>query len=905
MKLTRRLLRTCRLAASFLVLGGSNLPESVEARTIPGQLLVKCVGGPASAAARAADAAVGSAQVRCFNAIGWHLVRLPEGLSVSEAMAKYRAQPGVLAVEPNAAIQFEPPPPKTVAAEVTKLDSILDFGFRISNMSEWSLMSAAANGSRASLITPHSPLVASPTAGVIPNDPRFKDQWNLRIIGMTNAWAVTTGSTNVVVAVVDTGVDYTHDDLRDNMWRNPGETGLDAQGRDKATNGIDDDGNGYVDDLHGIDAWDNDADPMDEGTSEGLFHGTACAGIIGASGGNGKGVTGINWAAKIMALRAGRTVLADRVLSCWDYVLTMKRKKVNVRVLNFSGSIQFNFSEAVADAARRLGEDGILLVAAASNHGIDTDSFSLSPAHTDSPWSIAVAASTRSDTLISYSNFGLSTVDLAAPTEVWTASKGSTYISDFPGTSAACPHVSGAAALLWAAVPTATTLQVKAALMQSVDQKPAFRGKVASNGRLNVARALEVIANTSLPAVVVGAFPASSRARQEAPIELRFNKPMDRASVETSLEFKPPITGTFEWSDGDRVLRLRHAEPFIRTNYTCRLLGSARDASGASLDGDFSRSSDGSPTDDFLWGFRFAPENDDLESAFVLSGVNGSAKGTTRNSSSQVEEALANGFNFNPLSVWYSWTAPQTGWVTFEAAPAGSIDLIIAAYAGKDFGTLSSLAINDNDGTRSRPRPSWFATQGRTYSVDVAGKVLRDGGTIASGSGDFTLTWYPTPPPGITSFSPGTAAPGATVTLNGTNFTGVTRVLFGGVEAKFTALTNTHNFYDLRLTAVVPAKATTGPITIETPHGNFTTATSFEVIRPDPPVAVAILRLANGQFQLSAPTANGILVLESTGNLAPPFLWTPIWTNPASRPLLFTDPDAGKFPHRFYRAVGR
>src|SRR5262245_42122077 len=101
--------------------------------------------------------------------------------------------------------------------------------------------------------------------GPVPNDPLFGTQWNLRLIGMNNAWAVSSGSPDVVVAVLDSGIDYTHEDLRENMWRNPGETGTDDQGRNKNTNGIDDDGNGYIDDVYGIDAIDHDSDPMDLG----------------------------------------------------------------------------------------------------------------------------------------------------------------------------------------------------------------------------------------------------------------------------------------------------------------------------------------------------------------------------------------------------------------------------------------------------------------------------------------------------------------------------------------------------------------------------------------------------------------------------------------------------------------
>src|SRR5258708_37538003 len=128
--------------------------------------------------------------------------------------------------------------------------------------------------------------------------PKSNAQWDLKKIGMTNAWAITTGSSNVVIAILDTGVDYNHEDLAANMWRNPGETGLDANGHDKATNGIDDDNDGYLDDVYGIDAVSGTGDPMDLGIfvppNAPFYHGTFCAGIIGAAGNNGEGIAGLN-----------------------------------------------------------------------------------------------------------------------------------------------------------------------------------------------------------------------------------------------------------------------------------------------------------------------------------------------------------------------------------------------------------------------------------------------------------------------------------------------------------------------------------------------------------------------------------------------------------------------------------
>jgi subtilisin family serine protease len=238
------------------------------------------------------NARIGNTVQRNFHEIGWQQVKLPCGLSVQEAITRYRALGSVSAVEPNYAVAPILPPRRDATDPLAGVGST---GVPPS-------VEDRPPGSTEQLPTPRSALrteqsAASAPTPIIPNDPKFSAQWDLKKIGMPNAWAITTGSSNVVVAIIDTGVDYNHEDLAANMWRNPGETGLDANGNDKATNGIDDDGDGYVDDVYGIDTVDHDSDPMDLGYTllgnpEPNYHGTHCAGIIGAVGNNGKGGCG-------------------------------------------------------------------------------------------------------------------------------------------------------------------------------------------------------------------------------------------------------------------------------------------------------------------------------------------------------------------------------------------------------------------------------------------------------------------------------------------------------------------------------------------------------------------------------------------------------------------------------------
>lgn len=319
-----------------------------------------------------------------------------------------------------------------------------------------------------------------------PNDARFAELWGLNNTGQSGgtndadidapeAWDTLTDST-MVVAVIDTGVDYTHPDLANVMWTNPGEI---------AGNGIDDDGNGYVDDIHGYDWVNNDGDPIDDHN-----HGTHVAGTIAAEGNNSIGVVGVNWSAQIMALKflsssgSGSTSNAIRAI---DYATMMGANMTNNSWGCGPGGC---FSQAMEDSIQAANDAGVLFIAAAGNDNNNNDNTPTYPASYDVPNVIAVAATDRNDNRSSFSSYGATTVDLGAPgSSILSTVRGNGY-SSFNGTSMATPHVAGAAALLWQHNPSWSAAQVKDCLLDSVDPTSAMNGRTLSGGRLNINNAL-------------------------------------------------------------------------------------------------------------------------------------------------------------------------------------------------------------------------------------------------------------------------------------------------------------------------------------------------------------------------------------------------------------------------------
>jgi thermitase len=327
-----------------------------------------------------------------------------------------------------------------------------------------------------------------PLVPVLPHDPQFNDQWALANSGQrggkegadisaTLAWATTTGSDKVVVAVLDSGVDYTHEDLASNMWVRPASM---APYRDNEL--------GTVDDLNGFNAVDNASDPMDENG-----HGTHCAGIIGAEGENNLGIAGVNWKVQIMPLKfmnAGGFGTTKDAIEAINYVIDRKKAGVNVRIISASwGSTQR--SRALEDVIRKAYENDILFVAAAGNASVNNDRSPHYPSSYNVPNVISVAALDRHDALASFSNYGAKSVAIAAPgVDILSTWLGNAY-EEKSGTSMATPVVAGVAALVLSEHPRLSVDDLKKKLLASTDPIVALKGKTVSGGRINAAKALE------------------------------------------------------------------------------------------------------------------------------------------------------------------------------------------------------------------------------------------------------------------------------------------------------------------------------------------------------------------------------------------------------------------------------
>ena len=405
-----------------------------------GELLVRFKKGVGREAASKAHAKAGATVRGKFRGLNVEHISLGPGLTVMEALDSYKANPDVEHAEPN----------YFLSAAIIANDSA--FG------SQWGLHNTGqtVNGS----------------SGTIDAD-----------IDAPEAWDIINGSSSIVVAVVDTGLDLSHVDLSSNVWVNGGETSCD--------DGFDNDNNGYIDDCNGWDFANNDNDPTDD-NAEG--HGTHVSGIIGAVGDNAEGVAGVSWQISLMPLKildaAGVGTVSDEIQAI-QYAVSNGADVINSSLGGYYGISVFE-KEAIEQA----GQAGVVFVAAAGNYGTDNDTSAYYPASHPIPNIISVASSEIDDGLSLFSNYGSSSVHLAAPGEDIYSTLPSDSYGFQSGTSMSTPFVSGTIALLMANSPSLSALEAREIIFSSVDPK-GFN--TITGGRLNANNALNSDINSIPP----------------------------------------------------------------------------------------------------------------------------------------------------------------------------------------------------------------------------------------------------------------------------------------------------------------------------------------------------------------------------------------------------------------------
>ena len=660
-----------------------------------------------------------------------------------------------------------------------------------------------ADGTRADLETRLAALQASGlydyvepdfirTTSRVANDPRYVsgELWGLHNTGQDGgtadadidapeAWDLLTGAPSVVVAVIDTGVRYTHEDLAANMWTNPGEI---------PANGLDDDNNGYIDDIYGIDARNRDSDPMDDHR-----HGTHCAGTVAAVGNNGKGVVGVAWQARIMALKflSGSGSGNDTgAIECIDYAIA---NGAQILSCSFGGT---GYGQALRDVLIRARQAGILVIAAAGNDSENLDTDFLYPAAYQEDNVIAVAATDRNDQLADFSNYGQGKVEIAAP-GVAILSTGRVSDQDYflaSGTSMATPHVAGAFALLRSRFPTDTPRQLVNRLQNSADRLPALNGKVQFGARLNLNAALRSTNNRpandpfSTPAVVSG--PAVHIRASLAGASTEPGEPMHAGDLNQGptlwWQWSPTETGqvTFDLTGSAPGTRLAiySGNTFNQlTPEATLLLDTNSQVTLNAVLGNIYRIAVAGPVDaNGRVELRIGPipyeaesprptkppVNDNFAQAAELKGyvpvdesdpdykVDGWNRGNLWTFTATKEPGEPNhAKNPGGNSVWFKWTAPADG--RYTANTSFSVvdhpNTLLAVYTGTRVDQLTLVAENDDSppdrlrrGDTTAEKLSWLlfdAVAGTTYYFAVDG--YNNGSGPLAGAISLYVTYEP------------------------------------------------------------------------------------------------------------------------------------------------------------------
>lgn len=558
-------------------------------------------------------------------------------------------------------------------------------------------------------------------ASAEPSDARFADDtlWGLRNRGSdggvsgadidaVRAWEITTGATNVIVAVIDSGIRYTHRELAAQMWRNPGEI---------PANGLDDDGDGYADNVFGINALNNSGDPFDD-----TGHGTHVAGTIGAAANDGNPHVGVAWQVRLMACKfmaADGFGLTSDAIRCIDFAAAKGARIINASWE--SGAFSRGLFEVIAQAR----DKGVLFVTAAGNDLGDLDSSPSYPTSYELDNVISVAALDRRDQLASFSNFGQHSVHLGAPgAEVFStyASSDSAYWT-LSGSSMAAPYVSGVAALILAKFSAALLPEIRNRILTTVVPVESLRKTTRTGGRLNAYRALTAMPDGNLELTVTPQNGADVRAGSTVPIQVTVT---DLAGITNAI-----VSARMDGSSEALILRHESAESSTtlpEATYGSRLVVPDR-VGLLTLRLRVVAPDKNSAEETLVYSVIAPPENDDFSNATRVPAAGGVFSVANKLATLEAAEPMHGRAPAPAASVWWQWSPANRTRAIVDSA-GSSFDTVLAVYTNATLQTLREVASVDDSDQKKQGYVIFDAVPGVDYFIAVAGYSARDLGTV-------------------------------------------------------------------------------------------------------------------------------------------------------------------------------
>ncbi len=559
------------------------------------------------------------------------------------------------------------------------------------------------------------------TNTVTPDDERFVDNtlWGLRNTGTAGgvagadidavkAWDLTTGSTNVIVAVVDTGIRYTHLELASQMWRNPDEIPGD---------GIDNDHDGWVDDVYGVNTAEGNGNPFDDND-----HGTHVSGTIGAAANDGNPHVGVAWNVRLMAckfLAADGFGGTDEAIGCIDYAVEHGARIINA---SWGGG---PFERALLDSLTAARRAGVLFVAAAGNDSSNNDELAHYPSSYKLDNVISVAALDRHDRLASFSNYGETSVHIGAPGEEifsCVAASDSSYDS-FDGTSMATPHVSGVAALILAKFPNASIPEVRGRLLTTAVPIPTLAGRTTTGGRVNAFRALSAMPDGTIELALDPPENSDLSARRPVPFYVTVTDlaAITNAIVTAKVQDNPSEV-TFR-NDGTGV-DFKSLDEVYSAELT---LPTTPGPFGIT----FTVTAPGKTALTQTVGYNIAspPLNDNFADALDLPSAGGTVLWTNRFATIEPLEPKHASTPSAAASVWWNWV-PAADARTIVDLAGSSFDTLVAVYTNSSLTSLKEVASADDAGNQKQGHVLFDAKAGTKYHIAVAGFSAADVGAI-------------------------------------------------------------------------------------------------------------------------------------------------------------------------------